>query len=60
VLRGDGLLKEVIEERMEGKRTQGRPRTGMLDELSGRSYGDMKRRAENRDEWRNWVPWTCR
>jgi len=56
VLRGDGLLKEVIEGRMEGKRTQGRPRTGMLDELGGRSYGKMKRRAERRDEWRNWVP----
>ena len=29
VLRGDDLLKEVIEERMERKRIQGRPRIGM-------------------------------
>jgi hypothetical protein len=29
ILRGDGLLKEVIEGRMEGKRIRGRPRLGM-------------------------------
>jgi len=60
VLRGDGLLKEVMEGRMEGKRGRGRPRIGMLDELIVESYGDMKRMAENRVEWKNWVPWTCR
>jgi hypothetical protein len=32
VLRGEGLLREVMEGRMEGKRTRGRPRKGMLDE----------------------------
>ena len=31
VLRGDGLLKEVIEGRMEGSKPRGRPRLGMLD-----------------------------
>jgi len=60
VLRGDGLLREVMEGRMEGKRKRGRPRKGMLDELIVESYGNMKRKAENRDEWRNWLPWTCR
>ena len=60
VLQDDGLLKQVLKGRMEGKRGRGRPRTGMLDELIVGSYGDMKRRAENRVEWRNWVPWTCR
>jgi len=60
ILRGEGSLREVIEGRMEGKRGRGRPRKGMLDDLVVSSYGDMKRKAENRDEWRNWMPWTCR
>ena len=34
-IRGEGLLKEVIKGRMEGNRTRGRPRKGMLDELIG-------------------------
>ena len=60
VLRGEGLLREVMEGRMEGKRPRGRPRKGMLDELLVESYDNMKRKAENRVEWRNWMPWTCR
>ena len=60
VLRGEGLLREVMEGRMEGKRSRDRPRKGMLDELLVESYDNMKRKAENRDEWRNWMPWTCR
>ena len=59
-LRGEGILKDVIEGRMEGKKRTGRPIVMMLDELTLSSYGDMKRRAENRTEWRRWVPWTCR
>jgi len=51
VLRGEGLLREVMEGRMEGKRVRGRPRKGMLDEvLVESSYDNMKRKAENRDE----------
>ena len=60
VLRGDGLLREVIEGRIEGKRLRGRPRIGLLEELKEGSFGDMKRRAENRSKWRYWVPRTCR
>jgi hypothetical protein len=60
VLRGDGLLKEVIEGKMEGKRARGRPRLGMLEELKEGSYESMKRRANDRQMWRNWVPKTCR
>ena len=33
VLRGDGLLRDVLEGRMLGRRPQERPRMGMLDEL---------------------------
>ena len=58
ILRGDEVVKEVIEGRMEGKRSRGRPRAGMLDELVVVSYGDTKRRAENKGEWRSWIPWT--
>ena len=47
VVRGDGLLREVIEGKMDGKRSRGRPRIGMLDELKEGSYQQMKRRAGN-------------
>ena len=33
VLRGEGLMREVIEGRMYGKRSRGRPRTKMFDDL---------------------------
>ena len=60
VLRGEGLLKLVIEGRIEGKRTVGRPRMGMLDDLKEGSYEKMRRRADDREVWRNWMPRTCR
>ena len=66
VVKGDGLLREVIEGKMEGKRARGRPRIGMLEELMKCSsnkknpYQQMKRRVENRLEWRCFVHWTCR
>ncbi len=69
VLRGEGLLRDVLEGRMLGRRPQGRPRMGMLDELreidmkAGKkkkeSFGSMKRRAEDRQGWRVFVPRTC-
>jgi hypothetical protein len=59
ILRGDGLLKEVIEGRMEGKRIRGRRRLGMLDDLITHSYVDMKRITEDRVKWRSYTPWTC-
>jgi hypothetical protein len=33
VLRGDGLLRNVLAGRMLGNRLQGRPRMGMIEEL---------------------------
>src|SRR6266568_65231 len=59
VLRGGGLLRDVLEGRMLGKRPQGRPRRGMIDDLMEGSFVKMKRRAERRKEWREWVPGTC-
>ena len=57
VIRREGLLTEIIEGRMAGKRTRGRKRVGMLDDLLGKeSYEQLKRRAEDRMSWRNWMP----
>ena len=33
VVRGEGLLKLVLEGRMEGRKTRGRPRVSMIDDL---------------------------
>jgi hypothetical protein len=60
ILRGEGLLKYVMEGRMEGKRPRGRRRIGMIDDLKEGSYEEMKRRAEDRVGWRIWTPRTCR
>ena len=59
VLRGNGLLKKVIEGRMERKRARERPRLGMLDEIKMGSYVDMKRRTDDRVGWKSYTPWTC-
>ena len=59
VLRGGGLVRDVIEGRMEGKKPRGRRRFGMLEELKEGSYEKMKRRAQDRDAWRRWIPRTC-
>ena len=43
VVRGDGLMKLVLEGRMEEKRPRERPRMGMVDDVLDERYGDMKR-----------------
>jgi len=50
------LLKTVLEGKMEGKRTRGKPRRKMLDLLMEQedkkvSYQELKRRAEDRIQW---------
>ena len=60
VLRGDGLLKEVLEGRMEGSKPRGRPRFWMLGDLITNSYADLKRKADDREGWKSYMPWTCR
>lgn len=59
IVRGESLLKIVIEGRMEGKRPRGRRRMGMIDDLKEESYVEMKRRAEDREGWKSWLPRTC-
>jgi hypothetical protein len=60
VMRGDSLLKLVIEGRMLGKKPRGRPRLVMIDDLKEGSYTEMKRRSEDRDKWRILMPRTYR
>ena len=49
----------VLEGRMEGKRPRERPRVSMIDDVLDETYGDMKRKAENRESWIIWKPRTC-
>src|SRR6476469_6209458 len=49
VVRGNGLMKLVLEGRMEGNRPRGRPRRGTIDDVLDETYGVMKRKAENRE-----------
>jgi hypothetical protein len=60
IVRGNSLLKLVLEGRMVGKKPRGRPRMGMSDDLKEGSYTEIKRRAEDRDILRGWMPRTCR
>ena len=60
-MRGDELLKEVTDGKMVAKRGQRRKRTGMIDDfLEKEQYGNLKRRVENWQGWRIWLPGTCR
>jgi len=53
VLRSEGMLRTVLEGRMEGKRGRGRKRLMMLDDvLMKRPYQSMKRLTEDRQTWR--------
>src|SRR6218665_3796969 len=60
MLRGESLLKEVIEGRISiGKRPRERKQLGMLNEfLKEASYAELKRKVENRKEWKTWKPRT--
>ena len=58
-LRGESMLKMVLEGRFEGKKTPGRPRIQFMDTLmNGKSYGELKKIAQDRNQWLNWKPWT--
>ena len=57
IVRGESLLRE---DRTIGKRPRSRKRLGMLNEfLKEASYAELKRKVENRKEWRIRKPGTC-
>jgi len=59
-MKGEGLLREVMEGKMDGKRPRGRRRMGMFEELYEKeSYGIMKTRAEDQILLKCWMPRTC-
>ena len=56
ILKHEGLVMDVIEGRMDGKRPRGRKRMMLLDDVrEGREYFSMKRDAEDREFWRRAV-----
>jgi len=59
VLRGNGLLRDVLKGRMLGKRVRGRPSMRMIDDLIEDAMYEVMKRTERREEWRLWVRRTC-
>ena len=60
-MKEDVLMKQVMDSKMEGKRGSGRKRIGVIDDLFEKvSHENLKRDADNRQEWRAWLPETCR
>jgi len=52
ILRHANMLPTVLEGRMKGKRPRGKKRIKMVDGIMNGTYAQMKRRAEDREEWR--------
>ena len=47
VMRHNGMMREVVEGKMKGKKGKGRPRLGLWEQ----NYEEVKRLAENRNNW---------
>ena len=50
--RENGLLKELIEGRIDGRRHRGKKRLRILSELKKDGNAKMKRKTKNRGLWR--------
>ncbi|PSN53532.1 hypothetical protein C0J52_13234 [Blattella germanica] len=53
--------KQIMEARVEGTKTRGRPKKGYMDRIEyiawkkGKGVGELKRLARNREEWRKCI-----
>ena len=60
ILRGESLLRTVLEGRIPGKKTRGRPRMMLLDWMMDgerkMNYSELKKKSSNRQNWRQWNP----
>ena len=54
ILRGNSLLRDIIEGRMEGRKRRGRPRQMLLNDMS-KNYRELKEKAQRRGEWSRWT-----
>src|SRR6218665_970232 len=59
ILRGESLLKEVIEGWMIGKRPRGRKQLGMLNEFLKALYSELKRKAKTGTNGKHGSQRTC-
>ena len=54
-----GILTNILETKINGKRSSGRKRAAWLDDLKQKagvnSYGELKRLREDRGEWKKLV-----
>jgi len=51
ILRHENMLRTVLEGILKGKRTRGRKRIKILVDIMTGTYAQMKRRAEDREDW---------
>lgn len=56
LIRHNNLIKTILEEKIEGKIKQGRPRISYIHQVKEKlgvvAYQEVKQNSENKEEWR--------